>query len=56
MGDRMMIRCVGGSNAWRATTFPPPVEFEVDDGVYVLVDEGPPDTWAYEFVADRVRR
>jgi hypothetical protein len=52
----MMIRCVGGSNAWRAATFPPPVEFEVDDGVYVLVDEGHPETWAYEFVADRVRR
>jgi hypothetical protein len=55
-GDRMMIRCVGGPTAWRATTFPPPVEVVVDDGVYVLVDDGPAEAWAYEFVADRARR
>jgi hypothetical protein len=24
--------------------------------VHVLVDDGPPEAWAYEFVADRARR
>jgi hypothetical protein len=52
----MMIRCVGGPTPWRAATFPAPVEVDVDDGVYVLVDDGPPEAWAYEFVADRARR
>jgi hypothetical protein len=50
----MMIRCEGGPNAWRAASFPPPGEFEVADGIYVLIDDGPPAQWAYEFVAERV--
>lgn len=35
----------------RLVTFPPPVEVEVAGGVYVLVDDGPPERWRYEFVA-----
>jgi hypothetical protein len=31
--------------------FPPPYEIEVDGGLYVLVDDGPPEHWRYEFVA-----
>jgi hypothetical protein len=50
-GERMMIGCVGGPNAWRAVSYPPPGEFEVEDGVYVLIDDGPPEGWAYEFVS-----
>lgn len=47
-----MIRCEGGPTTWRAATYPPPGEFVVDDGVYVLIDDGSPDQWAYEFVAE----
>lgn len=49
----MMIRCEGGPTAWRAATYPPPGEFVVDDGIYVLIDDGPANLWAYEFVPQR---
>ena len=45
-----MIPCRGGPTGWRTATFPPPLEFEVAAGVYVLVDDGPPECWMYEFV------
>lgn len=48
--EPMMIPCRGGPTGWRTATFPPPLEFEVDAGVYVLVDDGPPECWMYEFV------
>jgi hypothetical protein len=32
--------------------WPPPVEIEERGGMYVLVDDGPPQTWTYEFVPD----
>jgi hypothetical protein len=51
-GERMMIRCVGGPSAWRVASYPPSGEFEVADGLYVLIDDGPPDQWAYEFVSE----
>ncbi len=47
----MLIPCQGGSTGWRAATFPPPLEFETDDGIYVLIDDGAPDEWSYAFVA-----
>jgi hypothetical protein len=50
-GERMMIRCEGGPTAWRATAFPPPTVIESADGLYVLVDDGPPEDWSYEFVS-----
>jgi hypothetical protein len=46
----MLIPCRGGPSAWRRARFPPPVELELDDGVYVLVDDQSLDTWMYEFV------
>ncbi len=50
----MMLPCTGGPTGWRAATFPPPLEFVVADGVYVLVDDGPIEAWSYEFVSTRV--
>lgn len=47
-----MIRCEGGPTTWRAATYPPPGDFAVDDGVDVLIDDGSPDQWADEFVAE----
>lgn len=47
----MMLPCQGGPTGWRTATFPPPVEVEVGGGLYVLVDDGPPEGWSYEFVA-----
>jgi hypothetical protein len=28
------------------------LELDVDGGTYVLVDDGPIETWGYEFIAD----
>jgi hypothetical protein len=49
-GDRMLVPCRGGPSMARAVFCPPPLEIEVSDGVYVLVDDGPPETWVYEFI------
>jgi hypothetical protein len=50
-GDRMLIRCEGGPSISRLERYPPPLEVEERDGMYVLVDEGPPEQWWYEFVS-----
>ncbi len=50
VGERMMIPFRGGSVGWRAETFPPPLEIGLGDGLHVLVDDGPPEHWMYEFV------
>lgn len=50
-GEQMLIPCRGGPTGWRTATFPPALEVEVGDGVYVLVDDGPTEHWMYEFVA-----
>ena len=34
----------------RLETFPPPVEIQERGGMYVLVDQGPPRDWRYQFV------
>jgi hypothetical protein len=47
----MLLWCEGGPAAARAVTYPPPGEIEVDGGIYVLADDGPPEHWRYEFVA-----
>ncbi len=49
-GEPMMIPCRGGPTGWRTATFPPPFEIEVDRGLYVLVDDGPPEHWTYDFL------
>ena len=46
----MLIRCEGGPSMSRLVRYPPPVEVEEDTGMYVLVDDGPPETWWYAFV------
>lgn len=52
MGERMFLWCSGGGPAiGRAERFPPRPEIDVDGGVYVLVDDGPPEQWHYDFVA-----
>jgi hypothetical protein len=51
-GDRMLIWCEGGPSLGRAVHFPPPFEIAVEDGMYVLVDDGSPDQWRYEFVSE----
>jgi hypothetical protein len=52
--EPMMIRCGGGATAWRTATFPPAVELVVDDGVYVVVDDGSPELWWYQFISETV--
>lgn len=46
----MLIWCEGGPSMGRAVTYPPPIEIDLDDGVYVLIDDGPPEMWRYSFV------
>lgn len=46
----MLIPCVGGKDYSRLVRYPPPVEIAERDGTYVLVDDGPPETWRYELV------
>ena len=53
-GDPMLIRCEGGATVWRTATFPPAGELPVADGIYVLVDEGPPEQWWYQFISEAV--
>jgi hypothetical protein len=48
----MLIPCEGGRSISRLVTYPPPVEIDTDAGMYVLVDDGPPEHWRYEFVPE----
>ena len=49
-GDRMLIWCEGGPSQSRLESFPPRLEVEEPDGVYVLEDDGPRAGWRYVFV------
>ena len=49
-GERMLLPCEGGPSIRRLVHYPPPLEITERDGLYVLVDEGPPEMWRYEFV------
>jgi hypothetical protein len=51
-GERLLIPCDGGPAMSRLVHHPAPLEIEVTGGIYVLVDEGPPETWRYDFVPD----
>jgi len=33
-----LVPCVGGPTTWRRVSDPPPLEIDLDDGVYVLDD------------------
>ena len=50
-GDRMLIPCDGGPSWSRLEDFPPRLEIEERGGMYVLVDDGAPQEWRYQFVA-----
>lgn len=50
-GDRMFIACEGGPCQSRLEMFPPRLEVEEREGVYVLVDDGPRDQWRYTFIS-----
>ena len=49
--DRMFIRCDGGPCVSRLEVFLPRIEITEESGIYVLVDDGPLEAWAYQFVA-----
>lgn len=49
-GERMLIPCEGGPSISRLVRYPPPLEIEERHGVYVLIDDGPPEQWRYDFV------
>lgn len=53
-GDRMLIWCEGGPSRARLVTFPPPLEIEERGGTYVLVDDGAPQEWRYQFVVGQL--
>jgi hypothetical protein len=46
----MFLPCQGGPCRSRLERFPPPLEINEKDGVYVLVDDGPPENWSYLFL------
>ena len=49
----MLIGCQGGGPSFsRLVYYPPPLEIPERGGVYVLVDDGPPGEWRYDWVAD----
>jgi hypothetical protein len=48
----MLVWCSGGPSTSRLVRYPPPLEIGGQGGTYVLVDEGPPERWHYEFVPD----
>ena len=48
----MLLPCEGGPCRSRLVRYPPPFEIEEAGGVYVLVDDGPPEEWSYSFVPD----
>jgi hypothetical protein len=49
-GERFFIPCDGGPSTSRLERWPPPVEVEEATGLYVLMDDGPPDGWRYVFL------
>ena len=46
--------CEGGPSSSRLEMFPPRLEIDEDDGMYVLFDDGPRDQWRYVFVPREV--
>jgi hypothetical protein len=49
-GDRLFVPCDGGPSTSRLEMYPPRLEIEERDGIYVLRDIGPRHDWRYEFV------
>jgi hypothetical protein len=49
-GDRFLVPCEGGPSTSRLEAFPPRLEVEESNGVYILEDDGPRHQWRYVFV------
>lgn len=49
-GDRFFVPCHGGPCTSRLERFPPRLEISERDGMYVLEDDGPRESWRYVFV------
>ena len=49
-GDRFFVPCDGGPSTSRLEIYPPRLEIEEREGVYVLVDDGAREQWRYLFV------
>jgi hypothetical protein len=49
-GDRLFIACEGGPSQTRLELFPPRLEIDEHDGMYVLRDTGPRHEWRYDFI------
>lgn len=49
----MLIPCKGGPSISRLVRYPPPLEIDEKEGTYVLVDDGAPESWLYDFVSRR---
>jgi hypothetical protein len=52
-GDRLFILCEGGPSQTRLELFPPRLELDERDGMYVLRDVGPRGQWRYDFIPRR---
>ena len=50
----MFVPCEGGPSISRLEIFPPPLEIEERNGIYVLEDDGPVEQWRYLFVANTI--
>lgn len=48
----MLIPCEGGPSRSRLVRYPPPLEIVETGGLYVLVDDGSPERWRYDFVPE----
>ena len=54
-GERLLLGCEGGPSQSRLVHWPPPLEIAERGGMYVLEDDGPPESWRYVFVPDSAR-
>jgi hypothetical protein len=50
----MLIPCAGGPCTSRLERYPPPLEIEEREGMYVLADDGSPEQWQYVFVPNEL--
>lgn len=53
-GDRLLVACEGGPSVSRLVYHPAPLEIPERGGTYVLIDDGPIDSWRYVFVPNDI--
>ena len=52
-GQRMLIPCSGGGPCIsRLVDYPPPLEVAEHGGTYILVDDGLPEQWRYDWIPE----